>query len=121
MMDTPDRDSARIEALTDLIEFRRPVAEAIQQLGQFPWDCATELVELGMADVIAALESHLRGELDEHDLESWAEALAGRDDVGMRAGQAGVLTEALFELSSPELFGPPATTVPVLLERLRDA
>lgn len=120
-MDTPKIDSARIEALKDLIEFRRPVLEAIEQLGQFPWDCATELVELGMADVLAALESHRRGELDEHDLESWAEALAGRDDVGMRAAQAGVLTEALFELSSPELFGPPATTVPALLERLRDA
>lgn len=120
-METPDENSARIESLNDLIKFKRPVAAAIQQLANYPWDCAIELVELEIADVICAIESHFRGTLDEHDLESWAEALAGRDDVGMRAGQADILTEALFELSSPELFGSPATTVPLLLKRLREA
>lgn len=120
-MKTPDDHSARTAALSDLIQFRRPVAEAIQQLGKFPWDCPTELVELGIADIIGAIKSHLRGTLGEQDLESWAEALAGRDDVGMTAGQAGILIDALFELSSPELFGAPATTVPLLLERLREA
>lgn len=118
---TPNEHSARVAALRDLIQFRRPVAEAIQQLAEFPWDCPAELVELKAADVIGAIGMHLRGSLSGDVLESWAEALTGRDDIGMAAGQASIVADALFELSSPELFGAPATTLAPLLERLRRA
>jgi len=69
--------------------------------------------------VVSALESHALGGLHADGLESWAEAIAGRDDVAMEVTAAEMLTQALFELSSPELFGPVASTAPRVLERLR--
>jgi hypothetical protein len=67
------------------------------------------------------LESFLAGVIDAHEIEVWAEAVQGRDDIGMREPDSELLGEALFELSTPELFGTANTTVPALLERLRDA
>ncbi|HEX5332375.1 MAG TPA: hypothetical protein VFW79_07005 [Cellulomonas sp.] len=95
------------------------MGDSIKNLGQFPWDSPDELAVLGVADVVAALESHALGGLDADGLESWAEAIAGRDDVAMEATAAEMLAQALFELSSPELFGPVASTAPRLLECLR--
>ncbi|CAN5361044.1 hypothetical protein BH11ACT1_BH11ACT1_13050 [soil metagenome] len=93
--------------------------DGIRNLGQFPWDSTEELAVLGVADVVSALESHARGGLDADGLESWAEAIAGREDVAMETTAAEMLTQALFELSSPELFGPVASTAPRVLECLR--
>ena len=109
----------RVDALNDLLQLRIPVADGIRNLGQFPWDSPEELVVLAVADVVSALESYARGEMDTDGLESWAEAIAGRDDVAMETKAADVLTQGLFELSSSELFGPVASTAPRLLERLR--
>ena len=95
------------------------MADGIWHLRQFPWDSPEELTVLTVADVVSALESHALGELGTDGLESWAEAIAGRDDVAMETKAAEDLTQALFELSSPELFGPAASTAPRLLEGLR--
>jgi hypothetical protein len=95
------------------------VADGIRKLGRFPWDSPEELTVLAVTDVVSALESYALGEMDPDDLESWAEAIAGRDDVAMETAAADVLTQAIFELSSPELFGPVASTAPRLLECLR--
>lgn len=105
----------RVDALNDLLRRRIPVADGIRNLRQFPWDSPEELTVLAAADVVAALESYALGEMGAEGLESWAEAIAGRDDVAMETKAAENLTQALFELSSPELFGPVASTAPRLL------
>jgi|SRR5450830_77193 hypothetical protein len=118
-MGTRAKDPRRVDALNDLLRLRIPVADAIQNLQHFPWDSTEELTVLTVADVVSVLESHVLGEMDAQDLESWAEAIEGRDDVAMETRRAEGLTQALFELSSSELFGPVASTAPRLLERLR--
>jgi hypothetical protein len=114
-----EADPRRVDALNDLLRRRIPVGDGIRNLGRFPWDSPEELAVLAVADVVSALESYALGEMDPDDLESWAEAIAGRDDVAMETAAADVLTRAIFELSSPELFGPVASTAPHLLESLR--
>ena len=114
-----EADPRRVDALNDLLRRRIPVGDGIRNLGQFPWDSTEELAVLAVADVVSALESHALGGLDADGLESWAETIAGRDDVAMEVTAAEMLTQALFELSSSELFGPVASTAPRVLERLR--
>ena len=114
-----EADSRRVDALNDLLRRRISVVDGITNLRQFPWDSPEELTVLTVADVVSALESWVLGDIDDQGLESWAEAIAGRDDVAMETKAADVLTQGLFELSSPELFGPVASTAPRLLERLR--
>ena len=114
-----EADSRRVDALNDLLRRRISVVDGITNLRQFPWDSPEELTVLTVADVVSALESWVLGDIDDQGLESWAEAIAGRDDVAMETKAADVLTQGLFELSSSELFGPVASTAPRLLERLR--
>lgn len=114
-----EADRRRVDALHDLLRRRIPVGDGIKNLERFSWDSSEELAVLAVTDVVSALESHTRGGLDADGLESWAEAIIGRDDVAMEATAAEMLTQALVELSSPELFGPVASTAPRVLECLR--
>lgn len=109
---------ARVEVLRDLIDFRRPVPEAVIALGSFAWDAPHELVAVTKGQVIAAIQRCLDGTISLEELRAWAEALEGRDDVGYEEGGVD-MREAVFELATPELFGEPTTTISELLERLR--
>jgi len=94
----------RQDAVRDLVELRVPVAEAVRVLRRFPWD-EDELVDLDVAHVTAALAAYDAGVLNAPDLEAWADAVEGRDDIGRTAGQEQLLNDVLMALSSPELFG----------------
>jgi hypothetical protein len=96
----------RIMALQDTLELRKPVAEAVHELSRFGPDSDEELVTLTPAHVASLLEKYLSGALTEHDIEAWAEALAGRDDVGLLEGFEDPLKQVLFELSTPEINEP---------------
>lgn len=109
---------ARVEAIWDLIDIRRPVFDAVAALGSFEWDAPRELVVLTRGHVTAAIQRCLDGTISLEELRAWAEALEGRDDVGFEEGGVD-MREAVFELATPELFGEPTTTISELLERLR--
>jgi hypothetical protein len=96
----------RGRALQNVLELRGPVADAVGELSRFDFDSDEELVTLTPAHVARVLEGYLSGEFTERDVEVWAEALAGRDDVGMLKGFEEPLKQALFELSTPEINEP---------------
>jgi hypothetical protein len=48
---------------------------------------------------VYVLDAYLRGEIDEHDLESWSEAVEVRDDIACDD----IIKQVLFELSTPEI------------------
>lgn len=58
--------------------------------------------------VIRMLERFLSGELTSGDLERWANAIEGRDDIGLDTDAADALKDVIFELANPTLQG--ATT-----------
>ncbi|GAB2986028.1 hypothetical protein [Nocardioides montaniterrae] len=101
--------------LTDLIELRRPIAEAVSGVAALDWDSDQEVAVLSLVDLKRVMEAFQRAELAADEVEAWAEALHGRDDVGFEAAHADLLAQALFELSTPELFG----GLPEVVERLR--
>jgi hypothetical protein len=96
----------RTEALRDLIELREPIPSAISRLRQFPWDSDTELVAVGRNDLIRILDKYLAGELVDAQVEEWAGALEGRDDVGYEFHPGGALKQIIFELANPLLTTP---------------
>ncbi|MCB9877501.1 MAG: hypothetical protein H6835_07870 [Planctomycetes bacterium] len=97
----------RTQALRDLIECRPPVAAAAARVAEFPFASDRELIHLTPDHLVAVLHRFIRGELTSHDVETWADALELREDVGCPPE----LGDALFVLSSPEINGLLTTTL----------
>lgn len=73
---------------------------------------------LRAADVRHALREHLSGRVDAHELESWAERLHSDESVELDDASGGLVAQAVFELSTPELFGSMDVVVGSLWARL---
>ncbi|MBB4963474.1 hypothetical protein [Saccharothrix violaceirubra] len=82
------------------------MADAVRGLSRFGWDRDVESVVVTSAHVVGVLGRYLAGALSAEDVELWAEALAGRDDVGFVEGTEDELKQVLFELSTPEINWP---------------
>ena len=108
----------RIKALQDLIELREPIPVAISRLRHFSWDSDAELVTLRGSDLIQILDKYLQGELSSTDVEEWAEALEGRDDIGYESRLSDTLRQIVFELANPLLTTPIG---PGRVRRLKDS
>lgn len=96
----------RRAAVRDLVELRVPVQRAVDALARFEWDSDEELHTLTRADALRLLERYQRHELTAEDCQLWAEALEGRDDLGLEDGFEDKLKEFLFEIATPELTKP---------------
>lgn len=112
-------ESDRIGALLDLVELRVSVHSALMALSKFAWDPDAGCVTLTRAHLRKILDAYSAGDVDDAGLSAWAEAVHGRDDIELEPSSRDVLAEALFELSSPELFGSMLTIVSDLEARLR--
>ena len=73
---------------------------------------------LTIRDLRRALDHFDQGALDEAGLVAWAEEVHGREDVELYPGDRDLLAAALFELSTPELFGPIADVINKIRQRL---
>jgi hypothetical protein len=96
----------RIKALRDLIEHRESIPVSIGRLRQFSWDSDRALVVLTGNDLVRILDRYLQGELSNTELEEWANALEGRDDIGYEPSMGDNLRKIIFELANP-LLAPP--------------
>jgi hypothetical protein len=96
----------RIEALRGLIELRESIPVSISRLRQFPWDSDRALVVLTGNDLARMLDRYLQGELSNMELEEWANALEGRDDIGYEPSTDDNLRRIIFELANPLLATP---------------
>jgi hypothetical protein len=101
-----DSTDARREALESLLLLRDPVQAAIQRVSSFPWDSEVRLAVLTRADAHRVVTGFLEGSLSAEECEEWANAVEGRDDVGLENGSEELLKEFLFELGTPELTRP---------------
>jgi len=95
--------SRREELLRDLVRGSRPIAELSKELATFEWDSEQELVTVDRSDVSKILEEYVTGRRSASDVRAWAEAIEGRDDVGLAGADEDVLRETIFELANPEL------------------
>jgi hypothetical protein len=94
---------SRVLAIRTLLSASRPVAESIAALASYPWDSHEELVQLRRDDVGNVLRQYKLGAISAIEVEAWANAVEGRDDVGMADN---VAAELLHELANPLLSQP---------------
>ena len=104
-------------AIQALIDLRGTVDDAIADASAFPSVVLTPPVTLTCASVGSVLDRYLGGELTASDLERWADALEGRDDVEYHLGREVVVADVLFRLSSPAINEPLSMAV---VRALRD-
>ncbi|MHB1534617.1 MAG: hypothetical protein ACYC1D_08405 [Acidimicrobiales bacterium] len=96
----------RTEALQALIELRKPIQDVVDRLRAFPWDSETAFVTLGGNEIVRVLDRYLAGSVDNADLETWANAIEGRDDLAYDPSREVVLKHVIFECANPLLSGP---------------
>lgn len=95
----------RRSALQDLVQLRLPLPLAISQLRGFPWDSDEELITLTGDDLDRVINKCKHGELSSSEVEGWAEAIEGRDDIGYEPHLAQALRQVIFALANPQLAG----------------
>jgi hypothetical protein len=93
----------RRRALGSLVALVGSVDELRRAVAAFPWDCDHDLVTLTRRDVVNVLNRYLAAQLTAKDVNEWADALEGREDVGLEQGYEDILHRALFELATPEI------------------
>lgn len=97
--------SDRAQILRSALELDRPLANVLSELAQLPWDSELAPVTLEPAHVIGILNRFKSGSLNAQDVETWANAIEGRDDIAFPPESSVALKEAIFELANPDLQG----------------
>ena len=95
--------SRRAALLRDLVRGSRPIADLSKELAAFEWDSEEELVTVDRSDVSDLLQDYIAGHRSGSDVRAWAEAIEGRDDIGLAATYEEALRDTIFELANPEL------------------
>ncbi len=97
-----------------LVQVDGDIDAALDALGTSMREAYPPLM-LTMRSVRTALDRFERGGLSASTLERWAEAIHTAEDVEFDPSCRDDLSQAIFELSTPELFG----TMDEIVERLR--
>lgn len=86
-----------------LLHFAEPFDSLNQRIAQIPWDYTGVGVEMNIGHIKSVLERYLKGDLTKEDVENWANAIEGREDINFRMSSAPAIEETIFELANPVL------------------
>lgn len=92
--------NTRLQLLEELLAIRRPVQHIATELSKYAWD-SVSLIELTPEHVIQALQRYLKDDLRAEDIEIWANAIEGRDDIRFQTSSAESLRSAIHVLANP--------------------
>jgi hypothetical protein len=95
--------SGRARAVQDLVALRTPLVVAIQRVRSYPWDSDHALATLTRENLASIVQRYLDDELSSSELEAWANAVEGRDDIDIDSDGASEIREILFEMATPEV------------------
>ncbi|MFC8711186.1 hypothetical protein ACFUCQ_14915 [Streptomyces sp. NPDC057197] len=98
-------ESEHYGALTRLISWADPLDGVIETAGRCDLSEGLAVI-LDRPTVTRVLRRCISGELDVRELPTWASAVHMLDRVEIRDEESDVLTQFLFEVSTPELFTP---------------
>ena len=94
---------SRTEILNNLLLCNSPVTELLRNLTDYSWDSEEELVTLKASHVDNILSRFLQGELSVKDVETWANAIEGREDIAIDPVNFGLVQDSIFELANPDI------------------
>jgi hypothetical protein len=95
----------RMELLQQLVNFSMPLPAIVSSLSQMEWD-SEPLVTLSHQAVKNVLQRYIAHEFNGKDIEDWANAIEGRDDISFESNSENIIGEILFELANPLLTQP---------------
>ncbi len=93
----------RKSLLEKLVGFDAKLAIILPLLRQFGWDSDKTLVILQREDIVSVLDRYLKSVLSASDIEQWANAIEGREDIEYEAGHGSTISAAIHELANPIL------------------
>jgi hypothetical protein len=96
----------RKKALEALLGFEQPVEQHRTALAAFSWDSDTELAFLSVGHTANILNRFASGRTSAIEVENWANAVEGRDDIGFESPNDEMLRELVHELANPLLTQP---------------
>ncbi len=96
----------RLELLNSLIEFKQPLSSILSSLKTFPWDSDEVLVTFQKEHLIHVVNQYLNNHFSASDVENWANAIEGREDIGYATQDKDILNDLIFELANPILTSP---------------
>jgi len=88
----------RQKILEDLLEYRRTLEEFQCIFVGFSWDAEDELVQLERQHVVAVLKRYIAGEISDKEVETWANLIECRDDIGYEG-----VADVLHTLANPAI------------------
>ena len=92
----------RKKILEELVSLSRDIKDIKSDLNQFSWDSEEELYTISKNDIMSMLSRYLSSEIDNIQLEDWANIIEGREDIGYENED---IEEIILELSNPVLYG----------------
>ena len=95
---------SRNSILLDLIRAASPVSKLSADLSRLPWDSAP-LVTLTIDHLNSVLQRFVDGSLSAQEVEEWANAVEGRDDIEFEKQNLAALKAAIHALANPALCG----------------
>ena len=95
--------NTRTELLNSLLSFDQPLRQITSTLATFGWDSDRPLVTLNRQHIATVLTRYLDSELSKVDVEDWANAIEGREDIGYENGVADGLSDVIHQLANPQL------------------
>lgn len=93
----------RLEILKSLLEFAKPIEEITESLSDHAWDSDEFLITLELEHIRNVLDRFLSRDLDKKQIETWANAIECRDDIGFDRKSSTVLRDLIHELANPLL------------------
>lgn len=94
--------NSRITRTRGVVQWRQPISAAIKRRRELPWG-SDELVTMTRSGAIAYLDLYLSGAASVSDVDLWANALEGRDDL---AFENELVTEFVDDAANPDLTRP---------------
>ncbi len=111
--------NTRTELLNSLLSFDQPLRQITSTLATFGWDSDLPLITLNRQHIATVLTRYLDSELSKVDVEDWANAIEGREDISYENGVTDELSNIVYQLANPRLTLPmSATSARELLKQL---
>lgn len=95
----------RMQALSDLLVFQKPLPKIADGLVAVSWDCETPLYEVRKSHLVSVLVRFNSGDLSAGDLERWADLIEVREDLFFEKPFEALIGEIVYELANPILTG----------------
>lgn len=98
-------DNIRIALVKELANYEKPINETLEKLSKFEWDFDGQSYLMKTEILKCVLQRYIAGAVSEGNLEDWANALEGREDIKYANPKKDIVKEIIYELANPTLVG----------------